>query len=1241
MPSSVLRSPEPIAGYTLKQRIGAGGYGEVWKVDAPGGLTKAMKFVFGCLDEQRAACELKALNRIKEVRHPFLLSLERIEVVDGQLVIITELADQSLKDRFEECKKQGAAGIGRAELLVYLRDAADALDYMSEHYSLQHLDVKPENLLVLGGRVKVADFGLVKDIHDATVSLMGGLTPIYASPEVYEGRPSLHSDQYSLAIVYQEMLTGVLPFPGRTPAQLAAQHLNARPRLGPLPEADKAAVARALSKDPADRFPSCRAMVEALLDPGGARGSRPDPEPPTAEQGDTASLTGHATLSVEAIRQSGQPSDGQPADPSARHSKAVTSAASEDQDPFRAGLESLRTQTAPPLHRDEYSPTETYRGVADDSPHPPAAATPPRHGSAVHREATPGARPRDKASAASAAGAPAVINAEPIVVRPGEARFRPTLVVGVGGLAARVLRQFRGRLHDRFGRADALPAVQTLLIDSDAKACAAAARGDEATALGHADTVPAPLRAPHEYRNASRKLLGWLSRRWLYNIPRSLQTEGIRPLGRLALVDHAAQIVDRLRQMLKDVASPDAHYASARVLGLEPAEGPPRVFVVSSICGGTGSGMVLDLGYAIREILGEIGYDDAPSFVHGLLVYGTGRGPNEKQVAAANAHSLLTELSHCAAIGHPGDPALQLPASPAGTPAFDTTHLLHLGDELDESQFESGVEQLADYLFLNAATSSSAFFDRCRDDSLQCLRETGRPDLRTFGLRQVGTSQSGVLGTAMKLLARTIVERWLGRRQEPEQGGTKPGLGGPRPLPSKQTSPAEPPVDEEFEQHAARIGINREAFVEIAREVITVHLGAEPDEFFSELFNQFLDQAGNDGGGAGPSAAGLLRAIREALGLEAEDGESEAPNCEVRQPGIEAPIRRLGSPRAEAVGAWILKRVDAPDAGLPRARQAAGWFIARLRAIEQELRTSSQTLQTAVESFQNSLLDPRSTDRAHVKSWLSFGRVKREGPKLDEGWMQYAQARVEQLVLSAAILLARVIRAQVSQVGDRLADLQRELTHLADQFDVPSGWGGARRELGLSPAEEARQEIARALRARVGDMASSLESHLRESLLTPHGGLCGLLEHGAALRPKLVRSLRAESRTAVSRALNEIRVAGALAGGDSQEEDSRPFRECFEECRPRLMDCGGTRRLLIICPDDAVEATRREAAEAGLQPQPTVLPDASGVLLMCQEVERIGIDKAAQEIIEDRRDILEISGRVHTRVDIAWRKLTR
>src|SRR6185295_4708692 len=178
-----------------------------------------------------------------------------------------------------------------------MRDTADALDYMTEQHSLQHLDIKPENLLLVGDRIKVADFGLVKDIHDATASMMGGLTPIYAPPEVFEGRPSRKSDQYSLAIVYQEMLTGVLPFPGRTAAQLAAQHLNAKPRLSSLPENDQLVVGRALSKKPAERYGNCRELVEALIEAD----KRAPGQPAPAASGDAGAANVASTITAARV----------------------------------------------------------------------------------------------------------------------------------------------------------------------------------------------------------------------------------------------------------------------------------------------------------------------------------------------------------------------------------------------------------------------------------------------------------------------------------------------------------------------------------------------------------------------------------------------------------------------------------------------------------------------------------------------------------------------------------------------------------------------------------------------------------------------------------------------------------------------------------------------------------------------------------------------------------------------------
>lgn len=316
---------EPLPGYRLIEPIGRGGFGHVWKCEAPGGLFKAIKFVYGNLngledDAARAQEELRAIEHIKSIRHPFLLSTERVENINGQLVIVMELADRSLHDLLIEQQKAGHPGIPREELLRYLKETAEVLDMMRDEHDLQHLDIKPRNLFLVRNHVKVADFGLVQSLAEATpmptehltdsihgsqvelggtpssgslsgsASYSGGsvarmnlsaITPLYASPELFQGIISPQSDQYSLAIVYQELLTGTLPFNGKNARQLVLEHTLQKPNVQALPVSDRAIIERALEKDPDKRFENCTDMVEALERPQ-------EPEPPAFLQRPTS-----------------------------------------------------------------------------------------------------------------------------------------------------------------------------------------------------------------------------------------------------------------------------------------------------------------------------------------------------------------------------------------------------------------------------------------------------------------------------------------------------------------------------------------------------------------------------------------------------------------------------------------------------------------------------------------------------------------------------------------------------------------------------------------------------------------------------------------------------------------------------------------------------------------------------------------------------------------------------------------
>jgi serine/threonine protein kinase len=241
------------------------------EVRGPGGLLKAIKFVAGssALDSSGGVeQELRALQHVKTIRHPFLLSIERVEIIDSDLLIVMELADRSLHDLLVEQRAAGRAGIPRGELLSYLHEAAEVLDLMNLVHGLQHLDIKPCNLFLVGRHIKVADFGQVNSlaaIHKSDGPQQGAATPTYAAPETFLGEVTPFTDQYSLAVTYHELLTGEPVFLGKGLHQLVVQHHSAEPDLTRAPESDRPALARALAKSPPDRFPSCTAFVEALL----------------------------------------------------------------------------------------------------------------------------------------------------------------------------------------------------------------------------------------------------------------------------------------------------------------------------------------------------------------------------------------------------------------------------------------------------------------------------------------------------------------------------------------------------------------------------------------------------------------------------------------------------------------------------------------------------------------------------------------------------------------------------------------------------------------------------------------------------------------------------------------------------------------------------------------------------------------------------------------------------------------
>jgi serine/threonine protein kinase len=715
---------EPLPGYRLLERLGGGGFGEVWKCEAPGGLHKAIKFVYGSLDSghsntgqdtgmmpvvegeenfglgdndeegRQARQEYKALERVKRVRHPYILNLERYDIIDGQLIIVMELADRNLWDRFKECRSQGLAGIPREELLGYLEEAAEALDLMNGEYQLQHLDIKPQNLFLVHNHIKVADFGLVKFLEGMETKVTGGITPVYAAPETFDGVVSRHCDQYSLAIVYQELLTGQRPFPGTNIRQLILQHIQGQPDVSALSPGERAIILRSLAKNPNERFPTCREVLRLLRQS-------------TRSAGNPLSVT---PTPGQRPRQDSQPTTPN-SDPGV-HTPAATALLRRPSDSALGMTQSLRVGELSVL----------------------------------------------RAAAESTARAPAEIKGDGILF--------PGLVIGLGQLGLGVLQGLRQRLVEDFGGMDALPNLKLLLLDTDPEVMRAASQGKRGAVLATNEVLLMPLNRPSHYlrprAEGGSRFEEWINQRMLYRIPRSQVTAGVRALGRLAFCDNYRVLLRRLQLDLDSILEPKVLREAATQTKLGMRSNRPRIYLVASLGGGTGSGMFLDLAYSVRALLKQYGYEQA-DIVAILLVPKT--DGTQAPMMLGNAFAALTELRYYATPGTVFQASYHERETPISDPEppFTRTLVLQLPEEADEAGTRELQDMAGQMLFRDLCSSLGRTADLARAG----LTGPAWPErglyCQTFGLSRLSWPRRELIREAGRQLCLQLLARWMSK----------------------------------------------------------------------------------------------------------------------------------------------------------------------------------------------------------------------------------------------------------------------------------------------------------------------------------------------------------------------------------------------------------------------------------------------------------------------------------------------
>ena len=273
---------QTLGNYELLEELGHGGYGTVYRAhETVLDVVRAVKVLHPALVSVPEFVERfrKEARFSARLEHAHIVQVYELGEADGRYYLSMKyLPGGSLKDLLAQ---KGRLPYGQA--LEILRQVSEALTYaQTQPERLIHRDLKPGNILFerlpdAAGNlsIRLSDFGLAKALADSgsgSASSSGTLlgTPAYMAPEVWNGKPPVSpaTDQYSLACVLFEMLTGQVLFSGETPPVVMKQHIIDGPQFPAqwpvgVPAAIETVLRRALAADPAERYPDADAFYRA------------------------------------------------------------------------------------------------------------------------------------------------------------------------------------------------------------------------------------------------------------------------------------------------------------------------------------------------------------------------------------------------------------------------------------------------------------------------------------------------------------------------------------------------------------------------------------------------------------------------------------------------------------------------------------------------------------------------------------------------------------------------------------------------------------------------------------------------------------------------------------------------------------------------------------------------------------------------------------------------------------------
>ena len=737
------------------------------------------------------------------------------------------------------------------------------------------------------------------------------------------------------------------------------------------------------------------------------------------------------------------------------------------------------------------------------------------------------------------------------------------LLIGLGGTGADCVVRLRDRIDEL--RTLSPMVLHSVVIDLDAKRHS---MGDnrQTDCLPTFVNINTPLRSAMEYRDRGTDHLKSISRRWIYNVPRSGETEGMRPLGRLALIDHAEEVKRGISEAIDRLASSAANQH-------------PKVYIVGSLAGGSGSGMFVDVAHLVRNLLDDAGLQSAE--ILSLMTTGRLQGDASRPLVLHDTKAALHEVRHFLMPGnsYPGDKGAGWRSVPAARTPLSNTYLIAAPQS---SRHPSPLETIVEYLWSDATAMGDLLASARTIGEATQTTSAAKPSLRSVGIIPL----SGTRRLEEKVLApsatRHLLRSWLGDPRHAESRA--------KAVIDRFTRRRNLSADKLLNTMLKNLGDKTDRHGKLAEYLKTVPAQVRQDSGLLEQAAHSWFKTWLSKHECKLDIQRIVVAFRQLLAVRLHDRSLDMASV-IKSCRMLATRATHLSDHLAAHATKVTSNLSTPDSLALRAwseqldhKYAAEVAANDLKQLAEILEGFEQALSKRAMLIAQSIQLASENEKGGRNAWDEMQHSIREqfDPVLDELHGHCAPLYLVKLVTDNEITFKpSQIVASVSKAAIPL--VSRAINFINGESSVP---------LDTSTTDTA---TSRRSTSRVSDVAESVGATATLSQLT-----------------------------------------SGLETSDTTTSRVMTIEEAVEAVRPKLLDCGGYQRLILVVGSKAEQEVLEPQVQQYHQGSLTTVIVESSQPMLIHEAQRIDINDVMSRLTALSGGESEISRRLIARSDVEW-----